>query len=75
MVLSLSDWNQNVRLGFCRGPTMKGERYILHPLAVIQSLTGFASDDPLPQFWPLFKICIVSAIAICVLKIVRDLKR
>ncbi|CAG8095044.1 unnamed protein product [Penicillium nalgiovense] len=33
------------------------------------------SDVPLPQFWPLFKICIVSAIAICVLKIVRDLKR
>ncbi|CAG8910106.1 unnamed protein product [Penicillium egyptiacum] len=33
------------------------------------------SDDPLPQFWPLFKVCIVSAIAICILKIIRDLKR
>ncbi|KAJ5357835.1 hypothetical protein N7541_004993 [Penicillium brevicompactum] len=36
-----------------------------------------ASDDeiPLPEFWPLFKICVVSAIGIAILKIIRDVRR
>ncbi|CAG7962618.1 unnamed protein product [Penicillium salamii] len=33
------------------------------------------NEIPLPDFWPLFKISVVSAIAIAILKVIRDIRR